>query len=257
MDFGLAQRRVARRRGARRARPRACRRPRRRRRARGRADAHGRAARDAALHGARAVPGAARPTRAPISSASASRCTRRCTASGPSPSTRCRRWSRPSTGSCASPPQKTRAPAFLRRLLLRGLRSEPAERYRVDARRCSPSCARSGAPAARRPSARAAAGAGGRLAVGAQQAGDARAAHVPGGERQGHGDLGADADGARRDAIHRAFVATGASYAEETWQRVSGLLDDYVRALVAQLHGRVRGDARARPASRPRRWRCA
>ena len=46
---------------------------------------------DARVHGARAVPGRRRPTRAPISSASASRSTRRSTASARSAATRCSR----------------------------------------------------------------------------------------------------------------------------------------------------------------------
>jgi tetratricopeptide (TPR) repeat protein len=33
----------------------------------------------------------------------------------------------------------------------------------------------------------------------------------------------------RREGIHRAFLATGVSYAAETWTRVAGLLDDYAR----------------------------
>ena len=58
---------------------------------RGAADPHGRDDGNAGVHGARAVPGHARPTRAPISSASASRSTRRSTASGRSRATRCSR----------------------------------------------------------------------------------------------------------------------------------------------------------------------
>ena len=67
-----------------------------------RADPHRSADWNAGLHGARAVPRASPPTRAPISSASASRCTRRCTASGRSPPIRSPGWSRPSPpGGCA------------------------------------------------------------------------------------------------------------------------------------------------------------
>ena len=35
--------------------------------------------------------------------------------------------------------------------------------------------------------------------------------------------------GERRDAVHRAFLGTGRAFAEETWTRVSRLLDDYSR----------------------------
>ena len=58
------------------------------------------------------------------------------------------------------------------------------------------------------------------------------------------------AGGPRRDAIHRTFVATGASYAEGSWQRVSGLLDDYVRRWLRGYRQRCEAaDARAgRPA---------
>ncbi len=36
-------------------------------------------------------------------------------------------------------------------------------------------------------------------------------------------------EGERRTAIHRAFAATGRSFAEETWTKVAAVLDDYAR----------------------------
>ncbi len=56
--------------------------------------------------------------------------------------------------------------------------------------------------------------------------------------------------GERREAIHRAFLGTGRSFAEETWARVSTLLDDYSRRWTAMYTDtceatHVRGDQSA------------
>ncbi len=133
------------------------------------------------------------------------------------------------TGKLREPTQKARAPAFLRRLLVRGLRPDPAERY--PSMRALLSELRFD-PAPRRRAAIWVAGAAAVLAVagvGAQRLAT-RAQRACLAASDDITDIWEpSAGGPRRDAIHRTFVATGASYAEGTWQRVSGLLDDYVR----------------------------
>jgi len=133
------------------------------------------------------------------------------------------------TGKLREPAQKGRAPAFLRRLLLRGLRPAPAARYPsmrelLDDLRFD--------PAPRRRAAIWVAGAAAVLAVAA--VGAQRLATR--GQRMclAAGDEIIDTweltdSGPRHDAVHQAFAATKSSYAEGTWQRLSGLLDDYVR----------------------------
>jgi hypothetical protein len=56
--------------------------------------------------------------------------------------------------------------------------------------------------------------------------------------------------GERRDAVHRAFLGTGRDFAEETWARVSRLLDNYSRRWTAMYTDaceatHVRGDQSA------------
>jgi eukaryotic-like serine/threonine-protein kinase len=132
-------------------------------------------------------------------------------------------------GRVREPAQRTRAPSFLRKLLLRGLAAEPASRFssmpalleelRYD-------------PVRRRR----------HIGIGAAVAAMAVAA-VLGGQRLSTRGLrmcrgGSDklagiwesADGGeRRSTIHRAFLSTGRGFAEDTWNRVSALLDDYSR----------------------------
>jgi tetratricopeptide (TPR) repeat protein/tRNA A-37 threonylcarbamoyl transferase component Bud32 len=116
------------------------------------------------------------------------------------------------SGRVREPDQKTRAPSFLRKLLLRGLATDPAARYPsmralLEVLRRDP---------IRRRRALAVAAAAALVALSAA-AGMQRIATR--GQRMC----------ARRAAIHRAFLGTGRPFAEETWTRVSGLLDDYSR----------------------------
>ena len=88
----------------------------------------------AALHGARAAHrGRARPRR-PISTASASRSTRACTARRPSPSARTpasgsKIMARKKAGPPAAPPSPSPVPAWVHRALVRGLAPRPEDRY--------------------------------------------------------------------------------------------------------------------------------
>ena len=133
------------------------------------------------------------------------------------------------TGKLREPANKGRVPAFIRRLLLRGLCPDPAGRYPsmrelLDGLRFD--------PAPRRRAAIWVAGAAAVLvvaAVGAQRLATRgqRMCLAAGDEITESWEL--TDRGPRHDAVHQAFVATGASYAEGAWKRVSGLLDDYVR----------------------------
>ena len=132
-------------------------------------------------------------------------------------------------GHVREPAQKARAPSFLRKLLLRGLSAEPGARFPsmkalLEALRYD--------PVRRRRN----------LAIGATAAAIAVAALVGGQRlatrglrmcRGGRDELAGiwelDAGGERRGAIHHAFLSTGRGYAEDTWNRVSALLDDYYR----------------------------
>jgi len=153
-------------------------------------------------------------------------------------------------GRLRPPPQKTRVPAFLRKILLRGLEPDPAARYSsmrelIAALRAD--------PARRRRTA----------AIGAAVAMAAVVA-VVGAERlatrgqrmcQGAADKLAgiwelDPHGARRTAVHDSFLQTGSALAEETWVRASSLLDDYARGWTAAYTDtceatHVRGDQSA------------
>jgi len=132
-------------------------------------------------------------------------------------------------GRVREPVQRARAPSFLRKLLLRGLAAAPASRFPsmralLEALRYDPLRRRR------------------KLAIGVSVAAIAVAALV-GGQRlttrglrmcRGGGDKLAGiwelrADGERRNAIHRAFLGTDRGFAEDTWNRVSDLLDNYGR----------------------------
>jgi len=131
-------------------------------------------------------------------------------------------------GQVREPPARARIPSFLRRLLLRGLSVEPARRYPsmralLDELRTDPARRRrtlavgslvaltllAGGAAVHRVSTR-----GQRICSGAAA------------ELEGIWEVG---EGVRRSAVHRAFLATGREFAEQTWTRVSALLDDYGR----------------------------
>ena len=57
-----------------------------------------------------------------------------------------------------------------------------------------------------------------------------------------------DDDDPRRQAIHRAFAASGRAAAETSWQRVSKILDDYVSQWSAMYVADLRSDPRPRRA---------
>jgi hypothetical protein len=132
-------------------------------------------------------------------------------------------------GRVREPPRKARVPAFLRRILLRGLAVDPEMRHRSmtellkelrnDPQRKRRNVALGVALAAlvlgAGIGARRAATRGERLCRGATD------------RLAGVWELGAR--GPRHDRIRDAFLTTRSSFAEETWQRVSTLLDDYGR----------------------------
>jgi eukaryotic-like serine/threonine-protein kinase len=132
-------------------------------------------------------------------------------------------------GRVREPAQKARVPSFLRKLLLQGLEAEPAARHPsmrglLEALRHDP---------IRRRRTLVIAAAAVLVAVGAA-AGTQRLAtrgqRMCGGASEklaGIWELGDHAE--RREAIHRAFLGTGRSFAAETWNHVSSLLDDYSR----------------------------
>ena len=132
-------------------------------------------------------------------------------------------------GHVREPGQKARVPSFLRKLLLRGLETEPAARYPtmrglLDVLRHDPI-------RRRRTFAMGAAMALVALiaAVGMQRLAT-RGQRMCGGAAEklaGIWELGDHGD--RREAIHRAFLGTGRAFAEETWTHVSKVLDDYCR----------------------------
>ena len=132
------------------------------------------------------------------------------------------------TGSVNASPAKTRVPGWLRRVLLRGLATEPGARWgsmaellkaletdpTVRTRRIVAAVAMSlllgaGVLAARKVTGTHEAMCGG---AGAKWAG----VWTPGG-----------APSPRNASIHKAFLATGLSYAEQAWRGASRYLDDY------------------------------
>jgi predicted Ser/Thr protein kinase len=137
------------------------------------------------------------------------------------------------SGAVRPAPTGARVPGWVRKVLLRGLAVDPARRYPsmnalLAALETDPT---------RRPK-RVAAGAAVALAVVAAVAGARRSA----GRQEAICRSGAarwdgvwEASGtssARKDEIHRAFVATGKSYAEQTFAGASRLLDAYVKKWV-------------------------
>jgi tetratricopeptide (TPR) repeat protein len=136
-------------------------------------------------------------------------------------------------GRVGDPPAKARVPAFLRRLLLRGLAVDPAARYPsmrelLGALRSDPGRRRSTAMVGALLATAAVAG-----VVGVQRLAT-RGQRICGGAADKLAGIWELSDeGTRRSAVHRAFVATGRGFAEQTWSRVAALLDDYDRRWTA------------------------
>jgi hypothetical protein len=132
-------------------------------------------------------------------------------------------------GRVREPPMKARVPAFLRKILLRGLQADPASRYpsmqeliaavRVDPGRRRRTVAIGTALAM----------AGLIAVVGGQRVATRGERMCHGGPDKLAGIWELDGSGQRRTAVHGAFLGTGSALAEETWPRVSSLLDDYSR----------------------------
>ncbi len=146
--------------------------------------------------------------------------------------------------------QKARVPAFLRKLLLRGLSADPAARYPsmralLEQLRHDPARRRRGVgiTAAVALAAIAATAGAQHLASRGQ-----RLCRAAGDRLAGVWEL--SDGGVRRREIHDAFVATGKTFGDDTWNRVSGLLDDYARRWTAMYTDaceatHVRGDQSA------------
>ncbi len=136
-------------------------------------------------------------------------------------------------GRVREPAARARVPSFLRRLLLRGLAADPAARYPsmrelLDELRRDPARRRRAAMVGALLAAAVVAGGAGmqRAATRGQRICNGAAEKLA-----GIWELGDS--GARRAAVHRAFLATGRGFAEQTWGRVAALLDDYSRRWTA------------------------
>ena len=133
------------------------------------------------------------------------------------------------SGRVRQPSQKARVPAFVRNIVLRGLQPVPTSRYPsmrqlIAALRADPLRRRRAVTL----------GASLAVAIGLAAAGTGRVATR--GQRmcQGAADKLAgvwelDPNGARRNAIRDSVLGKGRPFAEETWTRVSALLDRYSR----------------------------
>jgi tetratricopeptide (TPR) repeat protein len=140
-------------------------------------------------------------------------------------------------GAVREPAHRGRVPGFLRRLLVRGLATDPAQRYpSMDALladlRVDPGRRRRLAVATVAAAALLAAAAGGaeRLATRSQRLCLASAAELT--------DVWeASGAGPRHDAIARAFAATGAGFAGPTSTLVASMLDGYARRWQAGYAG--------------------
>jgi tetratricopeptide (TPR) repeat protein/tRNA A-37 threonylcarbamoyl transferase component Bud32 len=151
------------------------------------------------------------------------------------------------SGRVRDPAQKGRAPSFLRKLLLRGLETDPAARYPsmralLEVLRYDPIRRRRALAIGASVALVVALG-----AVGMQRIAT-RGQRMCGGAGEKLAGVWELADhGERREAIHRAFLGTGRAFAEETWTRVSKVLDDYSRRWTAMYTDtceatHVRGD---------------
>ncbi|HVV49300.1 MAG TPA: tetratricopeptide repeat protein [Polyangia bacterium] len=137
------------------------------------------------------------------------------------------------SGRPREPDRKKGIPGFLRKVALRGLRANPAARYRsmrelLAALRTDP---------VRRRRIAIVSAAVGTVALAAafsvQRAATRGQRMCRGADDKLAGIWERDADGPRRAAVHRSFVATGSALAEESWVRVSALLDDYAHRWAA------------------------
>jgi tRNA A-37 threonylcarbamoyl transferase component Bud32 len=151
------------------------------------------------------------------------------------------------TGRVREPPRKARVPAFVRRILLRGLAVDPDKRHpsmtellkelRQDPQRRRRNVALGAALAAL-----VVAG-----AVGAQRASTRGQRMCRGAADRLAGVWEPNGAGPRHDAVRKALLGTGSSFAEETWQRVATSFDDYGRRWAAMYTDaceatHVRGD---------------
>jgi tetratricopeptide (TPR) repeat protein len=137
------------------------------------------------------------------------------------------------TGKVREPPKKARVPSFFRKVLLRGLAREPAQRFPsmaalLEALRTDPTRRRRQLAIGGAVVLLAAAAVAGTLRMTTANQRLCRAADD---RLVGAWELAPD--GARREQVHKAFLASGSGFAEETWRRVSGILDDYGRRWAA------------------------
>jgi len=154
------------------------------------------------------------------------------------------------SGRVQQPPQKTRVPAFVRKIVMRGLQPLPVSRYSsmrelIEALRADPT-------RRRRTLALSAALA---LAVVGAVVGIDRVATrgkrmCQGASAKLAGVWELDPSGTRRTTVHDSLLGTGRPFAEETWTRISALLDGYSREWSGAYTDaceatRVRGDQSA------------
>jgi tetratricopeptide (TPR) repeat protein len=126
-------------------------------------------------------------------------------------------------GRVKTPPADSRVPAWLREILRRGLAVRPDERLAnmeslLGALTHDPAVARRRRLRWGAVAAAILAGAGGMVAFRRHETQMCRGAEM---------QLAGLWDGARKQAVHAAFVATGAPFAEETYASVARALDDY------------------------------
>jgi len=146
-------------------------------------------------------------------------------------------------------PRIPRIPSFLRRLLLRGLSPDPAARFPsmralLDQLRADPARRRRTVVASALVAAAFLAGGAGvhRVVTRGERLCGGAAAKLEG--------IWEVVDGARRGEVQRAFLGTGRDFAEQTWTRVSVMLDEYSRRWTAMYTDscqatHVRGDQSA------------
>ena len=147
-------------------------------------------------------------------------------------------------------PKRATVPAFLRRTLLRGLKADPASRFAsmrdlIGALRADPFRYRWGvAPGAALSVTLLAA------VVGAQRVATRSQRMCRGAAERLQEIWELDERSPRRTTLHQAFITSSSPIAEDTWTRVSKLLDDYLRRWTAAYRDtceatHVRGDQSA------------